>query len=251
MVLFLLVIIYFYYFRCYNLLYDVEVILMKLYIFLEYFLVFLIYSFIGWMMEVILTLIREKRFVDRGFLLGPYCPIYGYGMLLIIFLLRNYTDNFLVLFILSMVICLVLEYFTSYFMEVIFNARWWDYSNKKYNINGRICLEYGVLFGIGGCLIMYIVHPFIMNVIGKLSNVLLIIVGMSLLTLYVIDCVVSFNTIFKIKGVDFKDYVDNTEEITELVKEHLMKHSKLTKRLAKAYPNIHMKLKKKYYEQKK
>ena len=73
---------------------------MDLYVFLKYFLVFLIYSFIGWMMEVILTLIREKKFVDRGFLLGPYCPIYGYGMLLIIFLLRNYTDNFLVFFVL-------------------------------------------------------------------------------------------------------------------------------------------------------
>lgn len=223
---------------------------MYLYMFLEYFLTFLVYSIIGWCVEVILTLVREKKFVDRGFLLGPYCPIYGYGMLLIIFLLRNYTGEPLVLFVLSMVVCLILEYFTSYFMELLFKARWWDYSNKKYNINGRICLEYGVLFGAGGCLIMYVVHPFIMGIIGKLSRVLLIIIGMSLLTLYIIDSIVSFNIILKIKGIDFKDYVDNTEEITELVKEHLMNHSKLTKRLAKAFPGIRMKLNKKYKNKK-
>ena len=91
--------------------------MIDLFSFLEYFLVFLIYSFIGWCMEVIVSLIEKRRFVDRGFLLGPYCPIYGFGMLLIIFLLRNYMDNFIVLFVLSMVICMVLEYLTSYFME--------------------------------------------------------------------------------------------------------------------------------------
>lgn len=217
---------------------------MNIYTFLGYFLIFLIYSFIGWTIEIILTLVRERKFVDRGFLLGPYCPIYGYGMLLIVFLLRNYTDNVLVLFVLSMVICLALEYLTSLFMELIFKARWWDYSDKKFNINGRICLEYGVFFGLGGTLIMYVVHPFIIGIITNFSKILLIIVGITLLVLFIIDNVISFNTIFKIKGVDFRDYADNTEEITKLVKEHLMKHSKLTKRLARAFPNVRMKIEK-------
>ena len=217
---------------------------MNIYNFLEYFLAFMLYSFLGWCIEVILSLIREKKFVDRGFLLGPYCPIYGYGMLLIAFLLRKYTDNVLVLFILSMVLCLTLEYLTSYFMELIFKARWWDYSNKKYNINGRICLEYGVFFGLGGCFIMYVVHPFVMGLVGNIYRPILIIIGITMLLLYIIDSIVSFNTIFKIKGVDFKDYVDNTEEITKLVKEYLMRHSRLTKRLAGAFPDIRMRLKK-------
>lgn len=217
---------------------------MEIYVFFGYFLAFLIYSFIGWCIEVILSLIREKRFVDRGFLLGPYCPIYGSGMLLIVFLLKDYTDNLLVLFILSMVICLALEYATSFFMELIFKARWWDYSNKKYNINGRICLEYGVLFGLGGTLIMYVVHPFVIGVISSFSKVCLLIVGITLLILFIIDNAVSFNTIFKIKGVEFADYVDNTEEITKLVKEHLMKHSVFTKRLAKAFPGVRVRLEK-------
>lgn len=217
---------------------------MDIYVFFQYFLAFLIYSFIGWLMEVGLTLVENKKFVDRGFLLGPYCPIYGYGMLLIVFLLRNYMDDPLVLFILAMVICMVLEYLTSYFMELIFKARWWDYSNKKFNINGRICLETAIPFGIGGTLIMYVIHPFIMGFITMISNPLLIIIGITLLVLFIIDNVVSFNIILKINGVDFKDYVDNTEEITELVKEHLMKHSKLTKRLAKAFPDVRMRLRK-------
>lgn len=218
--------------------------MIDLFSFLEYFLVFLIYSCIGWCMEVVVSLIEKKRFVDRGFLLGPYCPIYGFGMLLIVFLLRNYMDNFIVLFILSMVICMVFEYLTSYFMELIFKARWWDYSRKKYNINGRICLETAIPFGVGGTVIMYVVHPFIMGIVTGISNALLIIIGITLLVLFIIDNVISFNTMFKINGVDFKNYVDNTEEITELVKEHLMKHSFLTKRLISAFPNIRVRLRK-------
>lgn len=217
---------------------------MNIYLFFKYFIAFMIYSFLGWTMEVILTLIEKKKFVNRGFLIGPYCPIYGYGMLLIVFLLRNYTDNFLVLFVLSMVICMVLEYLTSYFMEFFFKARWWDYSDKKFNINGRVCLETAIPFGIGGTLIMYIVHPLIMSFISKFSNTLLLILGIFLLVIYIVDNAISLNTILKIKGVDFKNYVDNTEEITLKVKEYLMKHSMFTKRLANAFPNVRMKIKK-------
>lgn len=217
--------------------------MVAIYTFFEYFLAFMVYSFIGWSIEVILTLIEKKKFVDRGFLIGPYCPIYGYGMLLIVFLLRNYTDNPLVLFILAMVICMVLEYLTSYFMELIFKARWWDYSDKKYNINGRVCLEYAIFFGIGGCIVMYLVHPFVMNIVSKLSGLSLLVVGITLLVIYIVDTAISLSTIFKVNVVDFKDYADNTEEISMRVREYLMKHSKLTKRLANAFPNLCMKLK--------
>jgi len=215
---------------------------MNIYDFFGYFIMFLMYSIVGWCIEVMLTLINEKKFVDRGFLLGPYCPIYGYGMLLIVFLLKDYTDNILVLFILSMVICLSLEYVVSYFMELLFKARWWDYSNKKYNINGRICLEYGFLFGVGGTLIMYIVHPFIVSVVSSFSSVGILIIGITLLVLFIIDNVVSFNVIFKFKKFEFRDYVDNTEEISNLVKEHLIKNSRFTKRLAKAFPDVRVRI---------
>ena len=135
-----------------------------------YFLLFIIYAVIGWVCEVILSLFEHKRFINRGFLIGPYCPIYGVGVLLIITLLKNYMDSLLVLFVLAMVLCMVLEYVTSYLMEKIFNARWWDYSDEKFNINGRICLETAVPFGVGGLLIMYIVNPFVVSILDKFSD---------------------------------------------------------------------------------
>lgn len=214
-----------------------------MYTFFEYFLAFILYSFVGWSIEVMLTYSRSKRFVNRGFLLGPYCPIYGFGCLLIIFLLKRYTDNILVLFILAMVICMALEYLTSFLMELVFKARWWDYSDRKYNINGRVCLEYAVFFGLGGSLIMYIVHPLVLRIVGGLNNFLLLIVGMILFIIFLIDNIVSFSAMANINGFEFNKYKDSTEDITDMVLEYLKKHSFLTKRLVRAFPNVNMKKK--------
>ena len=132
------------------------------------FLLFITYSFIGWCMEVGCKLVELKKFINRGFLIGPYCPIYGWGCILIIILLNKYTNDPLVLFIMAIVICSILEYFTSYFMEKLFKARWWDYSRRKFNINGRICLETMIPFGLLGCLIMYFVNPFFVSIYSKI-----------------------------------------------------------------------------------
>lgn len=221
---------------------------MNIYTVCEYFLIFVLYSFIGWSMEVILGFIQHKRFVDRGFLLGPYCPIYGFGSMFIVFLLRKYTDNALVLFILAMVICLALEYLTSYLMELIFKARWWDYSNKKFNINGRVCLEYAILFGLGGTIIMYIVHPFVLSIVNKFSNIWLLAISIALFTLFLMDNIISYIAISKINKFDFKKYKDSTEDISKMVYAYLMEHGFLTKRIAKAFPNIRLKLRE-YHKQ--
>ena len=127
----------------------------------SYFLLFIIYSNLGWLMEVTLKSIELKKFINRGFLIGPICPIYGYGCLLIIILLKNFTSNIVLLFFSSVIICSILEYLTSYIMEKLFKARWWDYSRRKYNINGRICLNTMIPFGLLGCLMMYVVNPFL------------------------------------------------------------------------------------------
>ena len=89
-------------------------------------------------MEVIGKLIEKRKFVNRGFLIGPYCPIYGHGAILITILLQKYIDDPIALFIMGVVVCSILEYLTSYFMEKIFHARWWDYSRYKFNINDSI-----------------------------------------------------------------------------------------------------------------
>ena len=208
---------------------------MNIYDFFGYFIMFLMYSIVGWCIEVMLTLINEKKFVDRGFLLGPYCPIYGYGMLLIVFLLKDYTDNVLVLFILSMVICLLLEYMVSYFMELLFKARWWDYSSKKYNINGRICLDNLVLFGVLGLLIFYVANPFFSSLIDRFNDTVLIVVSIVLFVLFVIDSIISLKVISGFKNVAKSIHKDSTDEITSKVRELLLEKNWLYKRLIKAF----------------
>lgn len=205
-----------------------------------YFLLFIIYAFLGWCMEVIGKLIQYKRFINRGFLIGPYCPIYGYGALLITFLLKKYTSDPITLFIMAILVCGTLEYLTSYFMEKIFHARWWDYSQRKFNINGRVCLNTIIPFGLLGLFIMYVSNPFLIGKIELLPELALNILFWILLTVFIIDNIVSTNVISYV-GKTTKEIgkdLDNTEEITKKVKETLLGKSALYSRLLNAYPKI-------------
>ena len=213
-----------------------------------YFILFLIYSIIGWIMEVIFTLFKDKTLVNRGFLIGPYCPIYGCGCVLIILLLKRYSNDFFVLFIMSMVVCSILEYLTSYIMEKLFKARWWDYSDRKFNINGRICLETMIPFGLLGCLLMYVINPFISGFISKVPKDILNPISIVLFILFVIDNIASYSIITKLHLHTNKIVMDNTEEITKKVREYVTNHSKFGKRLMKSFPNL--KVLKERYERK-
>ena len=205
-----------------------------------YFLLFLIYSFCGWAIEVIGKLIEKKRFINRGFLIGPYCPIYGFGALAITFLLKKYTNDGIALFIMAIVICGILEYITSYLMEKIFKARWWDYSQKKFNINGRVCLDTLIPFGLLGLFIMYVSNPFFLDILNKLPFTLLTILSSCLFVIFIIDNILSFNIISTVRTTTKGLYkeLDNTEEITKKVKEILLSKSILHRRLIHAYPTL-------------
>lgn len=183
-----------------------------------YFLVFLIYSILGWIMECTLGIIEKHKFVNRGFLIGPYCPIYGVGVVGVTLLLSGFTNNLVLLFILSTILCGSLEYFTSYIMEKLFHARWWDYTNRKFNINGRICLETLLPFGIISVLILKYLNPFIFNNLYKIPLNVLMCVSITLFVLYLIDTVVSLKIISNFKDMT-KQAKDNTEEISKKVKE--------------------------------
>ena len=206
-----------------------------------YFLLFMTYAFLGRIVEVINEIFTTGKAVNRGFLIGPYLPIYGFGGLFITLLLQKYASDPVVLFLLSIIICSVLEYYTSYFMEKIFNARWWDYSNRKFNINGRICLETMIPFGLLGMLMIYIINPFIIGIYSKLNNTWLNITSISLFLIFVFDIAVSLNVLEKIKK-DIKKYdKDNTEEIAKKVKDLILSKSWIFKRIANAFPNaIHI-----------
>lgn len=205
----------------------------------DYIILFIFYSIFGWVMEVIKTLIDNKKFVNRGFLIGPWCPIYGNGAILVTLLLQEYTDDIIILFFMSVIICEALEYLTSYLMEKIFLARWWDYSNRKYNINGRICLETAIPFGLLCCVMMKILNPSILDILHKLEPSTLNIIVISLVLIYLVDNIMTYCIVFKIRGKFKNSLKDSTEEITREVKEFIIKENKLfQKRLLKAFPNL-------------
>ncbi len=208
-----------------------------------YFLYFIIYSFIGWLMEVISKFFEFKRYINRGFLIGPICPIYGYGVLLIIILIGRDTTDVLAVFLKAILICSVLEYSTSYVMEKLFNARWWDYSENKFNINGRICLETMVPFGILGTTVVYLVHPLITKFIALFSTKLIIITSIIIFIIYLIDNILSFNILNKIKTEIKKQKTDNTELIRKKVMKWIDNHSNLYRHIKEAYPQFKIYLK--------
>ena len=203
-----------------------------------YFLLFLIYSFIGWLIEVIGKLIEKHKFINRGFLIGPICPIYGHGCLLMILTLSRYKDNPLTLFIYAIFICSLLEYFTSYFMEKIFKARWWDYSTKRFNLNGRICAETMIPFGILGTLVICVINPIFEYLLNLFNFETIKITAVVLFIIYIIDYTISLIIMFGFKGTLKTVEKDGTEEITKKVKKILINKNVLYKRLVEAFPNF-------------
>ena len=204
----------------------------------KYFLIFMFYSILGWLMEVTLTFVRNKKFVNRGFLIGPYCPIYGSGVLLIMFILKRYLDRPLGLFCMAVIICSILEYLTSYFMEKIFKARWWDYSTKRFNLNGRICAETMIPFGILGTLVICVINPIFEYLLNLFNFETIKITAIVLLVIYLIDSIISLTIMFGFKGTLKTVEKDGTEEITKKVKKILINKNVLYKRLVEAFPNF-------------
>ena len=208
-----------------------------MYNFLFLFLIFWIFSFIGWIIETILMSIIDKKIVSRGFLVGPYCPVYGIGALAMMIFLKKYLDDPIIIFSMAVIITSIIEYLTSYIMEKAFNARWWDYTNYLFNINGRICLINSVGFGVLGLLLLYVIEPFTVKLLNLLPNTLLIIISSILLVIFLIDLIISFNVVFKIKGSLKFVKKDNTEEINKKVRK-VIKNNILAKRIFKAFPQF-------------
>lgn len=143
----------------------------------DYIFYFFFYSFIGWFIESCYCSIRPKKWVNRGFLRGPLCPIYGTGALVFLILitpLRDITGNLyineLLVFSVGLVVADIVEYFTSFIMEKLFHARWWDYTGKKFNLHGRICLTHTFYWGTAACVFCYIVQPVISVYFTELIN---------------------------------------------------------------------------------
>lgn len=199
------------------------------------FWIFVLYSFIGWLIEVMASLINKRKFVNRGFLIGPIVPIWGIGGVIITVLLRN-CDIFGTI-IMSAILGTCLEYIVNFFMERMFKARWWDYSHLPFNLNGRIWIGSFILFGILGILVAHVLSPIFVDIIGDFNKKLVIFVGIIVCFLVVIDCVLSF-TIIKNLKLSLDDVCkDNTVEISKMVMNKVSEKSKSFKRILQAFPN--------------
>lgn len=130
-----------------------------MYSFYDYLAFFVIYAFLGWCAEVIFNTISTGHFVNRGFLSGPVCPIYGFGMVIVVFCLTPLRENWILLFVGSMVLTSVLEWITGYVLKKVFHTSWWDYTDEPFNIGGYICLRFSILWGLACVMVMDLVHP--------------------------------------------------------------------------------------------
>ena len=204
-------------------------------------LLFFAYSFAGWCIEVILKFIQYHRFINRGFFTGPICPIYGSGAVLITITVEiqtPYESAYGTTFLISFLLCGLIEYFTSWFMEKRFHARWWDYSTKPMNLHGRVWIGNLILFGIGGVAIIHLINPFLYSIISKIPITAKGILSIVLLGIFAVDYVMTHFILKLVRiGVE-KSEADNTEEINREIRLLLSDRSVFHRRFAEAYPEV-------------
>lgn len=165
--------------------------------FYEFVWIFIIYAFVGWCVEVAYAALDTGKFVNRGFLNGPYCPIYGFGVVIVVGLLTPLKDNRLILFAGSFVLTTVLEFITGYILEKVFHNKWWDYSDKPFNIKGYICLKFSILWGLGCTFIMDAFHPMIYRIITWIPFIPGVIILCIIASVFAVDCCITVSTILK------------------------------------------------------
>lgn len=173
-------------------------------------LYFFVYGFLGWCTEVIFAAFKQHRFVNRGFLNGPICPIYGVGVTLVIACLEAFQSNLLLLYISSVILVTVLEGVTGWAMDKLFHNKWWDYSKLPFNIGGYVCLLFSLIWGVACVFIVYFVHPLIHQVLSLIPHTagiaLIAILGIALLS----DIIVTTSAIVK-----FNQYLERLKHITD------------------------------------
>ena len=180
------------------------------------FLIFILFSFIGWICEVIYVGVTSAhKFVNRGFLHGPICPVYGFGGVVILMLPPSLYATWIPLFLASMILCTTVEYFVSWLMEKLFHTRWWDYSHYKIQLNGRICLLNSILFGFLGVVVIHFVYPLMIDLLNSLGQKVINVSGVIILAVLSVDI---FFTVRKL--VDFANVMKKLKELGETLNSH-------------------------------
>ncbi len=167
-----------------------------------YLLLFIIYGFLGWIVEVCYVRFNSHHWYNRGFLHMPFLPIYAFGALLITKLLTPFNSNIILVFIFGLLLTSLLEYSTSVIMEEMFATRWWDYSNYRFNINGRICLKNSILFAVLCLFVINIINPTINTLVSSVNQTILSTITNIILFALTIDLAV---TLRKLRNAQVRD----------------------------------------------
>ena len=204
-------------------------------------LLFFAYAFLGWCIEVTLKYFQFHRFINRGFLTGPWLPIYGSGAALITVVIKGLSPlEFSVgtTFAVSFLLCGFLEYMTSYVLEKRFHARWWDYSQKPMNLHGRVWIGNLILFGLGGVLIVELINPLLLRLSALMSPALRETLAIALSVVFIADYVMSHFVLKLVKTSVELSEADDTEAISSEVRLLLNDRSVFHRRFAEAYPEV-------------
>lgn len=218
----------------------------------------LVYSFLGWCCEVAFAAVRRGIFVNRGFLNGPVCPIYGFGVLIVLLVLEPVKDNLALLFFGSMVLTSALEFFIGFIMEQFFHDKWWDYSENPFNIKGYICLEFSLVWGAACVLVVDVIHPMIFKLICAIPEKLSLWLMVFFTAVLISDAVITLWNMLKLPkrlraidelekamtavsdaiGEKVYESVEHSKERSEAFDE---KHPELAERRKEAFEDVHEK----------
>lgn len=241
--------------------------------FYEVLWVFLIYAFFGWCSEVAYAALNTGKFVNRGFLNGPVCPIYGCGIVIVVSILTPLKENLIILFFGSLFLTTLLELVVGWGMEVLFHNQWWDYSDEHFNFKGYICLKFSILWGLACTFVMDIIHPIIVKPIRLLPIKIGIVLLVILFGIFITDCIITVSNILKFNkklllleeiqsqldkisneiGENIYEGVSEAIEVSDKVKENVMEkreelanhyqdileeRAKYQERILKAFPTL-------------
>lgn len=158
---------------------------------------FFIYGFLGWCTEVAFAAVKQRKFVNRGFLNGPICPIYGIGVVCVVQILDAYTHNLGMLYVMSVILVTALEWITGFLLEKIFHRKWWDYSTMPLNLNGYVCVLFSLIWGVACVVIVRWIHPFIHKILSFVPVWMGSIAGVIFLAWLIADIYVTVTSILK------------------------------------------------------
>jgi len=159
------------------------------------------YSFLGWIAEVLYVFVTTRHLQNRGFLTGPFLPIYGVGAIALLLLVYPYVDNPFLVLLSSVAITSVLEFFTHLFLDRVFHIKLWDYSSERFNLHGRICLQNSLAFGVLGLLLLYVIHPAVDMLADGLPPEVAIAVAWALFGIVAVDTANSVRSLSKVRPV--------------------------------------------------